>query len=259
MTTEYSIAEKNFLRQHLLSNFLDPLTLKGLQNISLKDKDRVLDLGCGIGDTTILLARQFPGIIITGVDADHTLIAHARSCHQSSTTFMNFVTADATCLPFENDQFDFVFSRFMVHHIAAAETVFKEIKRVCKPGGIVFMQEPDINFIDAWPANTAYPKLNEVVNALFADAKMGRKLLQYFKWIGLKNISHDARILLATGNHVLKQFYSMTAAAMETAILDKRLMTRAEMDIWIKELLRIEKDPETTVITHPIISVWGTK
>src|SRR5882724_10709391 len=181
----YTIEEKNLERQHLLAQYLEPLTLHALETISLPKGAKILDIGCGIGQTTRLLAKRFPGTCLTGLDGDDALINAAKEMTGQLSSTMDFITADALQLPFADKSFDLVFARYCLHHIPAAQEALAEMKRVCKTGAIVFAQEPDINFLQSYPESWAYPKMKEFTNELFADAFLGRKLINYFRLLEL--------------------------------------------------------------------------
>ncbi len=255
----YTIEETDLERQHLLAEFLEPVSLNALKNISLPKHASILDIGCGLGDTTLMLNDRFSNSIITGLDGDASLIETANEEKTLLHPNLNFISGDALALPFDDNSFDFVFCRYILHHIPDAEATIKEMKRVCKPGGIVFAQDPDANFFQSYPESDAYPIFKEVVNSLFADATIGRKLIHYFKSTGLKDVTYDVQLILADHTYVLKKFYRMTAQAMSKSILQKKLMNEEQLDEWIKELSRIEHDKNTIVLTHPIIAVWGKK
>lgn len=218
----YTIEETDLERQHLLAQFLEPISLNALKNISLPVAANILDIGCGLGDTTLLLNEKFPDSTITGLDGDAVLIETANEEKTLLHPNLNFVCGDALTLPFEDNSFDFVFSRYILHHIPDAVAAIKEMKRVCKPGGIVFAQDPDANFFQSYPESKAYPIFKEVVNSLFADATIGRKLIHYFKNTGLKDVTYNAQLILADHTYVLKKFYRMTAQAMSKSILQKK-------------------------------------
>ncbi len=255
----YTIEETDLERQHLLAEFLNPISLKALLTISLPADANILDIGCGLGDTTLLLNERFPNSIITGLDGDAALIEIANEEKTLLHTNLNFICGDALALPFDDNSFEFVFCRYILHHIPDAVAAIKEMKRVCKPGGIVFAQDPDANFFQSYPESNAYPIFKEVVNSLFANATIRRKLMHYFKSTGLKDVTYDAQLILADHTYVLKKFYRMTAQAMSKSILQKKLMNEEQLDEWIKELAGIEHDENAILLTHPIIAVWGIK
>src|SRR5258708_26122191 len=255
----YTIEETDLERQHLLAQLLEPVSLRALENISLKKGSQILDLGCGLGDTTLLLSDFFTGTYATGLDQDAALIKAANEEKKLLHANLYFVCGDALALPFDDNSFDFVFCRYLLHHIPDAVAAMEEMKRVCKPGGIVFAQEYDANFFQSHPESDAYPKWIEIINNLFADVHIGRKMIHYFRNLALKNIAHDAQVILADHKSVLKKIFLMTAKALSKAILEKKLLTQKQLDDWIKELEIIERNEDAIVLTHPIIAVWGTK
>src|SRR5438045_19120 len=131
----YTIEETDLERQHLLAQFLEPVSLNALANISLPKHATILDIGCGLGDTTLMLNERFPNSTITGLDGDASLIETAIEEKKLLHPNLDFVCADALRLPFEDNSFDFVFTRCCLHHLPSAMDGIKEMKRVCKPGG----------------------------------------------------------------------------------------------------------------------------
>src|SRR5215467_3513533 len=94
----YTIDERNLERQQVLAQCLNPLTLPVLERISPVKIRRVLDLGCGQGNTTRMLANYFTEANVTGVDRDAELLAYGGA--QSGNDRIQFQQADATKLPF---------------------------------------------------------------------------------------------------------------------------------------------------------------
>jgi len=257
----YDIKETNFERQHLLAEQLDPLSLDALRNITLPEAQnpRILDLGCGIGNTTNMLNGRFPGAHITGVDGDKLLIRAATERNADKHPNLDFLTGDARHLPFPDNCFHLVFSRYILEFIPEPLSALNEMKRVCKPGGILFCQDPDVNFVQSYPESWAYPKFVELANRLFPDATIGRKRPHYFNKAGIQHIQYRAQAGLADGKASLKRLYTLTALAMKDGLLDKGLLQSDEFDKWVAELRRMEEDPEAVLLKFPTIAIWGTK
>jgi ubiquinone/menaquinone biosynthesis C-methylase UbiE len=255
----YTIEEVNFERQHLLSRVLETISLHALETISLPAGSTILDLGCGLGETTEMLSKRFPGTHLTGLDQNESLIQVAKETKIKPGSFMQFIAGNAQHLPFENNRFDFVFTRYLLHHIPDAITVLNEMKRVCKSGGIVFAQEPDINALQSYPENWAYPKMKEFVNLLFADALIGRKLINFFRKLQMKKIDLRSEVIYSEDSFIVKKFYRMTVEAMGSFFLMNKLVNEKQLEEMISECRRIELDPEVVVLSNPIIAVWGVK
>src|SRR2546430_6142556 len=78
----YTIDERNLERQRLLARVLEPLTKRLLDALRLRPDSRCLDIGCGIGETTRLIARYLgPHGECTGIDQDGALIEVAQAVH----------------------------------------------------------------------------------------------------------------------------------------------------------------------------------
>lgn len=100
----------------------------GLDSLRLKP-ERVLDLGCGTGEGTLFLAREFPTAGIRGIDLSESMVSKAQSkIGLDPEGRVSFRLGDAANLPFGDDSFDLVTQVNM-------PVFFKEISRVLRPGG----------------------------------------------------------------------------------------------------------------------------
>jgi ubiquinone/menaquinone biosynthesis C-methylase UbiE len=99
-----------------------------------KEKEKVLDLGCGNGRFSQYLEKTD----YTGVDFSEGMISEA----QKRFSGKRFLVGDALHLPFQENYFDKVYSIAMLHQIPSSEyrlQVLSEIKRVLKKEGEVFL------------------------------------------------------------------------------------------------------------------------
>lgn len=97
------------------------------------DGQRVLDLGCGSGIFSTLLAKA--GGTVTGVDLTETAVRLAGRTADSNGVSVTLARADAECLPFADGTFDYVYSWGVLHHTARMERAVAEAGRVLKRGG----------------------------------------------------------------------------------------------------------------------------
>ncbi|WP_128544226.1 class I SAM-dependent methyltransferase [Larkinella soli] len=256
----YTIDEKNFERQILLAQVLAPHTRPALSAIPLPPGARILDVGCGIGETTRLLAEVYPDGTVTGLDQDENLLAVARQKSFPAGVKVEFVQGEAGRLPFEEGRFDFVFSRYILMHVPDVPLVLQEMKRVCKPGGLVFAQEPDATAIQCFPERPAYTRLGGFFTKLFNDAYIGRKMESYFRALDLEEVGVLGTLKYETGEEAaLKRLYRLTAEAVGPTLLRRDLISEAKLEALLREFRQVEAETRTFVLSHPIIAVWGRK
>lgn len=104
--------------------------------------DRVLDVGCGAGYFTRLLAEAVaPRGTAHGVDVDSEVIVQAR--HRVGLSNCTFSVGDATSIDAPDGSYDVVVSSLMIHHLPEAQRAraVREMFRLARPGGAVLIAE----------------------------------------------------------------------------------------------------------------------
>ena len=104
--------------------------------VDLKPGERVLDVGCGAGATTIEAAdRVGPDGRVWGLDISREMIDVARA--RSAAPNLEWVVADAVeyDLPMDDYGFDAIISRFGVMFFSDPERAFRHLSAACRPGG----------------------------------------------------------------------------------------------------------------------------
>ena len=104
--------------------------------------DRALDVGCGTGYLTSMLAQAVaPGGSVTGVDASAAMVAEASRLRSS--VRCTYTVGAAERLEFEDARFDVVTSSLMLHHLPTELRVpaLREMRRVLRPGGRLLIAE----------------------------------------------------------------------------------------------------------------------
>jgi ubiquinone/menaquinone biosynthesis C-methylase UbiE len=104
---------------------------------------RILDAGCGFGATNQILARQFVGSELVGIDLSDPLLRMANQAAEAAGvgSRVRFERADVQEIPYEDDSFDVVINANMVHLVAHPVRMLDEIERVLVPGGFVFIAD----------------------------------------------------------------------------------------------------------------------
>jgi ubiquinone/menaquinone biosynthesis C-methylase UbiE len=96
---------------------------------------RGLDIGCGEGHNTRLLAKR--GAKMSAIDISETFIRHATESERSDPLGIDYQLASAVELPFPDQSFDFATAFMSLMDIPETEQVIAEAHRVLKPGGFL--------------------------------------------------------------------------------------------------------------------------
>lgn len=111
-----------------------PVGEQAIELMSLAPQARVLDVGCGSGWATRLMAEQATAGRVVGIDISDEMITIAST---TSVAFANvdFRVASAEQLPFAGGEFSDAFSMESLYYYADMAAALSEIKRVLEPGG----------------------------------------------------------------------------------------------------------------------------
>jgi SAM-dependent methyltransferase len=121
----------------VLDGMIAPIGRLAMDRAGLVAGERVLDVGCGCGNTTVELARRVaPGGSVTGVDVSAPMLALARE-RAAGVDGVRFEQGDAQVHPFPPSAFDVVFSRFGVMFFVDPTAAFANLRAALRSGGRV--------------------------------------------------------------------------------------------------------------------------
>lgn len=162
------------------------------KHLSLSKNASVLDAGCGSGLVSRFLVEQEPTIKVSAVDFSDIRIAQAKKNNPPNYDQITFERADLNELPFADNTFDFVVSRFVYEYLPNPIHTTKELHRVLKPGGKIYLIDLDGVFLNFWTTdeklNSQIKKISESIDI---DLYVGRKLVSFVKKNKFKNIKWD--------------------------------------------------------------------
>lgn len=167
---------------HLYNAVMVPLT-SGLYHRVVADLDsldyvtgKVLDAGTGPGTLAREIARRFPRIDVYGVDLSEEMIRLARehAQHEQLAERARFDTANIAHLPYPDRSFDAVVSTISMHHWYELEQPLRELYRVLRPGGRLWIY--DFRFVSVAAVEKA------LANTPFAGTPLQLTLVRTGAW-----------------------------------------------------------------------------
>jgi ubiquinone/menaquinone biosynthesis C-methylase UbiE len=180
--------------------------------LDIPQDGRVLDIGCGYGGLSLLLARARPDLQITGVDVEtEALERAARSAAQDKLANLRFEAGDARQLTFNDDEFTAVVCQTLLTHVGDARQVVREMARVLKPGGVFMAAEYTIT--GGWTDydNVDDPKRDEAWHR------------EYFR---IRRLYSQGKLALGRGDDGLGLRVPLLATAAGLDVFDFRLNDR---------------------------------
>ncbi len=98
---------------------------------------QVLDLGCGTGSLSVLIAQRHPEAKLAGLDPDPKALARANAKAARAGLTIRFEQGFGDALPFADASLDRVLSSLVLHHLTREEKLatFRDVRRALRPGG----------------------------------------------------------------------------------------------------------------------------
>jgi len=163
----------------------------------LRPDSRLLDIGCGPGTITADLAGHVPAGHVTGVDYSAEVLERARAtADEQGAGNVSFATADVHALDFPDDSFDVVHAHQVLQHVGDPVAALREMRRVCRPGGIVAAREGDYGAMFWYPE---LPGLDDwlrlyrtVARGNGGEPDAGRRLHAWARQAGFTDVTTSA-------------------------------------------------------------------
>lgn len=203
--------------QDQLDRQISPLGLEALRVLAPLAGERVLDVGCGCGQTTLdLAARVGSEGHVTGIDISAPMLAVARAREiPKGAAQVEFVESDAQMADLGEGVFDAMFSRFGVMFFSDPPAAFANLHKALKPGGrlaFVCWRPYAENLWMRAPMEAAQPFLPPIPATdpaapgpfAFADSQRVRSILESAGYEAVTIEPFDARIGGASVDDTLK-------------------------------------------------------
>jgi ubiquinone/menaquinone biosynthesis C-methylase UbiE len=221
---------------------------------------RVLEVGCGTGAQTVLLAANSPGAEIVSIDRSPDSLELARSrVEAAGYRNVRFAVADLFNLPFELNAFDDLFICFVLEHLREPQDALAKLRTVLKAGGTVTAIEGDHG---SWYCHPQTPEASRTVACLIeiqarlgGDALIGRRLYPLLCNAGFRDIRVIPKMVYVDGSRpdLVEGFSKNTFIAMVEGVraqaLSLGLIDEAAWDKGIADMHRATKRDGTFAYT----------
>ncbi len=248
--------------QERLDTQLESFTRAALDRAALRPGERVLDIGCGCGASTLdAAARVRPGGSVMGADVSRPMLDRARErAKTGATTNATFVEADAQTFAFAPGEFDAAISRFGVMFFVDPAAAFANIRRALKPGGrLCFIcWRPMIE--NPWvliPLRAASRHLELPTPPdptapgpfAFGDAERLRAILNTAGYDDVLVEKHDSRLAIGSATDLEKAVdFAMDIGPVSALLLEKSDETRSAVRSSIREAMQPHLTPAGVVV-----------
>jgi SAM-dependent methyltransferase len=157
----------------------------------------VLDIGCGSGSITADLAGLVSPGRVAALDASAQALSHARrTVAERGLTNVDFQLADVLSLPYPDGAVDVVHAHQVLQHLADPVAALREMRRVCRPAGIVAARDADYEAMTWYPAVPAIEEwlalYRTVARRNGGEPDAGRLLLSWARQAGFTDITCSA-------------------------------------------------------------------
>lgn len=163
----------------------------------LKPGHEVADICCGIGDFALLMQKEFKPKRLVAIDHAKPSLEYARRvAEEFGIKEVEYIYGDASALLLDSNQFDFVTCRHALQVFNRPELILKELFRICKPGGRVYITneknsqclgEPHGESI-AW----TYKEVAKLWSHFEMDIEFGPKSRRYLADSGFDDIKMES-------------------------------------------------------------------
>jgi SAM-dependent methyltransferase len=236
-------------RQQMQDIMLAPVSDLLIDRAQVKAGERVLDVGCGCGSTSVVLASKVgPTGHVLGIDISAPMLTRARQVAPAGAP-IDFALADATVYPFETASFDLLASRFGVMFFAEPAVSFANMRKALRPSGrltFICWREPRDNPFFMAPLQAVHkhaPKLpppgpEDPGPFSFASEARVHRILSEAGFSGIAMEPHNLALDIAVGRGLDAAVKStLEIGPSSRALADQPPEVRAAATVSIREAL----------------------
>jgi ubiquinone/menaquinone biosynthesis C-methylase UbiE len=205
----------------------------------LRPGQHVLDVGCGPGTITIDLAQLVAPGNVVGIDNEPAPLGPALTeAQRQGVRNVSFAVGDVYQLNYPDTTFDIVHAHQLLQHLMEPVAALEEMRRVCKPGGLVAARDADFTAMTWYPLDARLDRwldmYQRVARSNCAEPDAGRRLLCWARAAGFDEITSSATAWCFATSEERAWWGGLwadrvTSSALAGQALDRQLATREDL------------------------------
>ena len=249
-------------RLRILHNIYGPGARELLVRAGIQPGMSVVDLGCGTGMVTQLLAELVgPSGDVVGVDYSAAQVEEARALLPTELNNVRFIQASATDTGLPRETFDLVYCRFLLIHLPDPEAALREMRELLKPEGIIVCEDGDLTSASSEPASKLqeFSKLFGALGPKWGvDYTLGRRLFHMVRAANFSQVEITLnQPVFARGEN--KCLLELSVAEAGPSFVKAGLLTKKQLTEILAEMRRLNDDQTVLALMPRMSQVWARK
>ena len=263
----YTVGDGALDRSRLdhLTDIFRPTTLALLDRVGVEPGMACIDVGCGTAGVAFELARRVgPEGRVVGMDIDDLRLDEARTeASERRLSNVEFRVADIRTLSPPEEEFDLVYSRFLVDHVAQPADVVSTMSRMLKPGGTLVMECTDYSGWYCYPGLAAFDRAVELSaqerlrTGGFPD--IGARLPVFSLDAGLVDVQMHIFQYMEFDGAFKRWILAALPPGRVQWIVALGIADEAEVNSVLAEVTTHIENPRTTMGTPRFMQCWASK
>jgi SAM-dependent methyltransferase len=250
-------------RLNLLSSIMQPFTRELLERSGIGSGAHVLDMGCGGGNVSLMVARMVgPEGRVLGIDFDPEIIRLAEQDREAEgIQQLDYLIRSADEIDYRN-AFDFVYARFLLSHLSNPLVALQRMYDAVKPGGKIIVEDIHFSGHVCYPPDESFQQYinlyQQVVARRGGDAELGPKIPGLFGEVGIQDVNFDiVQPCFKEGDG--KWIGYVTFLRIRDALLGTGLVSHDSWESIAQQMEAFTQRQDSIISLPRIFRVWGTK